>query len=210
MTAETFQAFFGILTAVTLLVGFFPYIRDIFKGKTKPERASWLIWAVLLAIAFFAQLAEGAKWSLVMPGLDFFIVSFIFILAVKFGEGGLPKRDIICLFIAGLSLVVWGLTKQPVAALLIIIGIDATAAWLTIYKSYLQPETETLFSWVMSSLSGVCTVLAVNHLRFNLLVYPIFITLADSAVMFAILLGRKHKGGKPKLSKQHPPTFETP
>lgn len=210
MTVQAFHAVFGVLIAVTLLIGIFPYIRDILKGTTKPERASWLIWTVLFAIAFFTQLAEGARWSLIMPGLNFFVVFFIFMLAVKFGSGGLLRRDVISLIVAGLSLVVWALTKQPLAALLIIIAIDGSAAYLTLYKSYLEPETETLFLWIMSVLSGVFTVLTVNHLRFDLLVYPIFITLADSSVVLAILLGRRRQGNTQSLSRQEPPTLGVP
>ena len=201
---------FGWLTAAALLAGFWPYIRDIFKGKTKPERASWVIWGVLLAIAFFTQLSEGAKWSLVMPGLDFFIVSFIFMLSVKYGSGGLIKRDVVSLTVAVFGLVLWGITKQPLTALLIVIGIGAIATYLTLVKTFRAPSTETLFAWIMSSISGICAILAVNHLRFGLLVYPIFIFLADTSVMLTILIGRKHHKNKQKPSKDSPPIFEIP
>jgi hypothetical protein len=201
---------FGFLTAVTLLVGFWPYVSDILKGKTKPERASWVIWAVLLAIAFFTQLAEGARWSLVMPGLDFFIVSFIFILSIKYGAGGFVRRDFIALIIAGVGLVLWAITDQPLTALLIIICIDGLAAYLTIIKTFKKPSTETLLAWIMSSASGFCTILAVNHLRFNLLVYPVFLTIADSAVIVTILLGRKYHDDGAVLSKDVPPMFDKP
>lgn len=54
----TFQIF-GYLSGVLALIAFFPYYRDIFRGKTKPERASWLIWGILDLVALFSQLAKN-------------------------------------------------------------------------------------------------------------------------------------------------------
>jgi hypothetical protein len=58
----------GYLSGVAALVSFVPYIRSIFNRETKPERASWLIWAALSLTAFFPQLYKGASYSLFMTG----------------------------------------------------------------------------------------------------------------------------------------------
>ncbi|KKT58129.1 MAG: hypothetical protein UW52_C0064G0012 [Candidatus Gottesmanbacteria bacterium GW2011_GWA1_44_24b] len=63
---------FGLLSAVIFPISYFPYVRDTLRGKTKPERASWFIWATLGAIAFFSQLAKGATDSLWLSGLGTF------------------------------------------------------------------------------------------------------------------------------------------
>ena len=55
-------AVLGIASAVVNTIGLVPYLRDIFRHKTKPERAAWWIWLTLNMIAFFAQLAAGATW----------------------------------------------------------------------------------------------------------------------------------------------------
>jgi len=59
-----------IFSGILIIISFFPYIQDIFKHKTNPQRASWLIWAILGAIAFFSQLAKGATHSLWFTGLQ--------------------------------------------------------------------------------------------------------------------------------------------
>lgn len=46
---------FSIVSALIILAGAPPYLRDIMRGKTKPERATWFIWAMLGIIAFSAQ-----------------------------------------------------------------------------------------------------------------------------------------------------------
>ena len=55
---------FGYFSALLSIIMIAPYIRDIFRLETKPERGSWFIWTVLGFIAFFSQLAKGATDSL--------------------------------------------------------------------------------------------------------------------------------------------------
>jgi hypothetical protein len=49
----------GLLPALIGVVSYAFYVRDILKGRTKPDGASWLIWGVLATIAFAAQFLSG-------------------------------------------------------------------------------------------------------------------------------------------------------
>ena len=49
----------AIIAVVTGLVGYIPYFKNIFLGKTKPHVFSWLVWGLLGTITFFAQLSKG-------------------------------------------------------------------------------------------------------------------------------------------------------
>jgi hypothetical protein len=180
----------GFLTSLILFIGFIPYLRDVLRGKTRPERASWLIWGILGSIAFASQYAEGASWSLLLPGIDTALGIIIFFLSIPYGTGGLAKRDIISLIIAGIGLLFWYFTDQPLLALLITIGIDMSGSWLTIVKTYEQPDSETAFAWVMSSLAGVPAALSVGSWSLPLLIYPLYIIVANGAVPVAARLGR--------------------
>lgn len=188
----TMQALFGSLTALLLIIGSVPYIIDILRGRTEPERATWLIWLVLSAIAFFSQSALGAGWSLVLPAADIVVLLGIFCLSLRYGAGGLVRRDTISLLLAGLGLLVWYFTQQPLLALLIIIAIDGLGAYLTVVKTYKLPGTETLSSWIIFTLSGLSGALAVGAWSPYLLLYPAYIMAANGAVVAAILLGRRH------------------
>lgn len=57
---------FGYMSGIISIICILPYLRDIFRHTTKPERASWFIWTVLGSIAFFSQYAKGATDSLWM------------------------------------------------------------------------------------------------------------------------------------------------
>jgi hypothetical protein len=179
----------GYLSGVAILMSFVPYVRDIFSGKTKPERISWLIWAILGSILFFSQLAKGASYSLIMTGVMAAGDLFVFILAIKYGFGGFLKRDIAALIAAAIGLFLWYATREAAFALFIAIFIDATGAILTIIKSYEKPATETISSWVFVFIGGFLGCLAVGSFNFILLAFPFYICLAALAILISIKLG---------------------
>lgn len=183
---------FGYASGILMMASAIPYIRDIFLLKTKPERATWLIWSFLQIIAFFSQLAKGAEYSLFLTIGDTITVTTVFIISIKYGMGGLMKRDIWALIGAGVSLFLWYLTKEPAVALFIIIFIDLLGGMLTLIKSYENPESETMISWMMAGFAGLLGTLAVGENNLILLSYPLYICLLNFAVGFTVLL-RKRK-----------------
>src|SRR3989338_3904179 len=183
----------GYLSGLAILLSFVPYIRDIFKGTTRPERASWLIWTILGAISFASQFAEGATWSLIMTGAQAVGDGFIFALAIKYVLGGFQRRDIAGLLAAGLGLALWGLTGNAAVALFIIIFIDGTGAVLTVLKTYEHPETETASAWVLTFLGGFFASAAVGRWDLVLLAFPVYVCLASISILLPIRFGRKHK-----------------
>lgn len=164
-----------------------PYVRSILKGDTKPQRITWLIWAVLVFIAFFSQLAKGATWSLLLTAGDAIAIIIVFIFSIKYGVGGFRKIDILSLVGAGLSLVLWYFTNEPAIALFLIIIIDLIGANLTFIKSWRNPETEYWFSWAMCGIGGFFGVLSVGNFNFVLLSYPLYIFLINSLMAVIIL-----------------------
>ena len=180
----------GYLSGLATVFGYAPYIKEILTGTTKPARASWLIWSVLGTIAFASQFSEGARASLWMTGAQTVGVIIIFLLSLRKGEGGLKKRDIAALIVAGLGLILWYFTRQAVWALVFVIIADAAGNVITVMKSYEAPESETLSAWVFDTIGGLLAMIAVGGFSLILLVYPAYIFLANLSVIVAILLGR--------------------
>ncbi len=169
----------------------FPYVRDILKKKTKPERGSWLIWMVLGSIAFFSQMAKGATDSLWLTASQTLAVLIIFLLSLKYGYGGVEKRDSRALIGAGIGLILWYLTKEATYALIFVILVDSIGTMLTAIKAYKDPESETLSTWIMSGTSGIFGMLAVGKFDLILLLYPFYIMLANYVIVTIILLGKR-------------------
>lgn len=184
-------AIFGILSGVLSAISYPPYIVSILRGKTKPERASWLIWSVLTAMGFFSQLAVGATHSLWLPGIQGIGVTIVLLLSIRYGFGGLMRRDVVTLTAAAVILLVWYVTDNAVIAVYLTILIDAMGAWLTVIKAYEHPESEIPVTWALSGTGGFFGLLAVGTLNPELLSYPFYIFAVNFAVVAAILLGRR-------------------
>lgn len=185
---------FGLLAGIFSAISYVPYIGYILKGTVKPERASWLIWSVLTAMGFFTQLAVGATNSLWLPGIQALGVIIVLLLSIKYGFGGVGKRDGLTLIAAAVVLLIWFFTKDPIIAVYLTIVIDFLGAGLTILKSYEHPESETLSTWALSGTGGFFGLLAVGNLNPQLFSYPLYIFLINYAVVAAIIIGRrKHR-----------------
>ena len=52
--------FLGIAAVVVGLVSYIPYLWGLYRGKVRPHAFTWLLWGLLTAIAFAAQLSDGA------------------------------------------------------------------------------------------------------------------------------------------------------
>jgi hypothetical protein len=178
---------FGYTSGILMIISVVPYTRSILRGNTKPQRMTWLIWTVLILIAFFSQLAKGASWSLLLTAGDGIAILFTFILSIKYGVEGFRKIDIISLAGAGLSLLLWYFTKEPAVALFLIILIDIIGLNLTIQKAWKNPETENWVGWAMCGVGGLFGILSVGSYNFILLAYPIYICFINSLMAIIIL-----------------------
>lgn len=183
----------GVAAGILAVVAALPYIFDIFKGRAKPERASWLIWSALAVIAFFSQAAKGATSSLWLTGLDSLASITIFALSVKWGVGGFTRRDIFSLGLAAVGLLLWCFTNDSLYALLIVMGVDALGTGLTVIKTYQDPSTETYTMWVVLSLASLLGIVSVGRFDIQIMAYPIYLFAANAAVVIAKLLATSNQ-----------------
>ena len=156
---------------------------------------SWFIWAILGGISFSTLLAKGASNSLWLPGLQTLGDLLIFLLAIKYGMGGILKRDIIALSVAGIGLLIWYFTREPAIALFMAILVDGAGGILTIIKSYTHPTTEPIVSWGLTALAGFFSTLSVGKWDFILLSFPVYILLINICIVVSIRLGLKRNVG---------------
>ena len=95
----------------------------------------------------------------------------------------------IALIGAGIGLFLWYITEEAAVALFIIMFIDATGAILTVLKSYENPTTETVSSWVFCAIGGLLGCVAVGSFNLILLAFPFYIFLASISILISIRLG---------------------
>lgn len=182
---------FGIASGVLSTFAYIPYIIDTAARRTRPQRASWLIWSVLGSIAFFSQVFEGASSSLWFAGVQVSGTIIVFVLSIWVGQGRyLSRSDHAILGAASIGLLLWYMTDNAAYALAITISISLLGGVATVVKAYNDPDSETLITWVVSFVASLCAVLSVGRLDFTLLAYPLYLFTLYLAFIVAIVLGR--------------------
>lgn len=175
------------LTAVCVV----PYLRDIARGTTKPQRASWLVWASLSVVASVSQLIGGetsGAWLASGAAVGF---TAVFVASIRRGEGGLARADVVAIVAASVGVVLSIVVRQPMIALLAVVFAEFVATALTARKALLRPQTETLSTWMIDAVAGALAVVATTELSVAALIYPLNHTALNTWVAVSIRRGRR-------------------
>ncbi len=172
----------GVAAGVVAVADTIPYVRDTMRGTTRPHRGTWLIWGSLAIVVCLSQRADGASWSLIMAAAQAVLTGLIFLLAIRRGEGGLNTADAVMIAIAAGGVLGWILANEPIVATLCVIAADLIGAAMMVPKTYRDPESETLTTFVLASLGGALAVGAVGELDLTLIIYPLYYCLVNGAI----------------------------
>jgi hypothetical protein len=176
----------GVLAGLIAVADTIPYVRDTLRGATRPHRGTWLIWGVLAIVVCLSQRADGASWSLVMAATQAVLTALIFLLAIRLGDGGLSTPELVMIAIALAGVAGWIIAQEPLSATVCVVVADLIGAALMVPKTYHNPHSETLATFVLASLSGALAAAAVGTLDPSLLLFPAYYCLINGAIALLI------------------------
>lgn len=179
---------FVFLGIVFSIVGCLDYLINTLKGKTKPNKVTWFLWAFAPLIAFAAQIQEGVGLSAWMTFIVGFCPLLIFLASFinKQSDWQLSRFDLACGGLSVIGLVLWFLTKEGNIAIIFSVLADALASLPTIVKSYQYPETESSTTYLLSGLNGFITLLTLKTWTFAYYGFPLYIFL-DCLVIYLLV-----------------------
>jgi hypothetical protein len=186
----TAGAVFGSLAGLLGVANIVPYVRDVLRRTTRPHRGTWLIWSTLALLALGSQLADGARWSAVLVGTEAVCTSLVLVLSIRRGEGGLARGDLAALAIAGAGVVGWAVSSTPVIATAFVVAASGLGVALMLPKTWRDPFSETLSTYVLGAGAGVAGALAVGGLHVSLLLFPAYYAVGCTLVAFVIMRAR--------------------
>jgi hypothetical protein len=181
----------GVIAVLLTFAGYVPYVRDTIKGKTTPHVYTWFIWGFVTAIAFGLQITHNAG-----PGAFTTLAAAIVCLVicgfgVRQGSKNVTKSDSIFFVLSLLTLVLWLIIKQPVAAVILASTIDMLGFIPTIRKSWRKPYEETLVSYQTNTLRFCLALFALNHYTLITTLYPVSWVLANGLFSAYLVMRRK-------------------
>lgn len=182
---------FGFLSSALALFCCVPYIRDIYRGKTKPHVFSWFLWGVITATVFLVQKSSGSGAGSWVTGVASVMNFSVAALGFSKGERKFFLVDWICFFGALVGVVTWIFTKEPLLAVIILTLTDAIAYIPTFRKGFSKPFEETISTWVMSMLQFLIALLAFDVLSFLNIFYPVALSILNGVFITLLLVRRK-------------------
>lgn len=188
---------FTIIATFICVISFIPYLRDIFSSKTKPHAYTWLIWTITQGTAVAGLLYGGSGLGALSLIVGLVLVFVVFLFSLKYGTKNITKSDTIILMLALMAILVWWQLHQPLISVVMVSAIDFFGYIPSFRKSYQEPWSETLWTWILLCISNIFAILAFKEYNFLTLTYVITITLAN-LTLFSICFFRRSSVRKPK------------
>ncbi|HUK27078.1 MAG TPA: hypothetical protein VLV31_01525 [Candidatus Acidoferrales bacterium] len=176
------------LSAGIFLVAPYVYIKSMLKGSAKPNRVSWLMWAIAPMISFVAAVSEGAGLAAVpvfMAGFCPFLI-FVASFAVKGVQWKLFKLDYACGLLSGLAIVLWAVTSNPDIAIGFAILSDGLASVPTLIKGWKHPETETAWTYLVGVFGGLTSFFAITAWTFSQYAFPAYLVIVSCLLVLSV------------------------
>ncbi len=186
----------GVIASVIGFIAYLPYLRDIFRGQTKPHAFSWLSWGVLEIIAFFAQLSKGGGAGTWATGVSSVITLFIAFLAFRNKDRNILPFDWIALGGAALGIILWQTTENQLTAVISVSIADALAFLPTFRKAFHRPQEETLIEFGMSAVKWMLAIAALQTYNLTTWLYPASLVFTNTVFITMALIRRRQLKAK--------------
>jgi hypothetical protein len=177
----------------TILASFF-YLKDIIKGRTRPNLASWFIWFLAPTIAGFLLINKGGGISslpVFMAGFTPFLVC-IFALFKQSGYWKMSSLDFGCLFLALLAIIFWIFIKNIYLATIFAILADLIAFIPTYVKSWKAPGTEHLGPYFSGSFNSFLSMSTIGVVSFVTVGFAFYLFLGNLLEIIIVLVRNKY------------------
>ena len=181
----------GVLGSVIGALAYVPYIVDIYRGTTKPHPFTWFVFGLLNAIVFFGQVIEGGGPGSWIFGITTLACFFLAGAGMRFGKRAITLFDWLCFGGALLGVVLWVVTNEPLAAIIVVTITDALAFVPTIRKTYIEPHSETLSMYVLGTMKYILGIAALDVLNLTTVLFPASISVINVFFISMVLLRRR-------------------
>lgn len=178
-----------VLSVIISIGGSYAYIRNTLAGRTKPNRVSWFLWALVPILGTGAALSVGADvWATVRVFLAGFIPLMVFLASFVNPQSywKLGKFDIACGSLSLLAIIVWILIGLPRLAILLLVIGDGFAALPTIVKAWKYPETETGLVYITALVSVLLIIPSIPAWNIENSAFQIYLLAVNAILAFSV------------------------
>jgi len=185
-----------LLSATISLTGAFAYIRDMLRGKSKPNLVTWGLWAFAPLIATGAALSANSDvWATVRIFMSGFGPLLVFVAALFISQAywKLSKFDYLCGLMSIIALGAWLIADEPILAILFAAVADLFATIPTVFKAWKHPETETLYTYFVGLFTASIVIPAIPVWNIENSAFQVYLLIANFVLFFVVLRGKFRK-----------------
>lgn len=156
---------FGYLAGIFSILAYFPYIIAVISdrnkldsdpSKSKPKRASWIIWITTSWIILLTMKATASTFTIWQAWAYAIGATATMIIAIFYGEGGWKTSDRICFGTALVGLILWWALHSAWYAFAIALCVDG-AGVIPILKA--RGRGENVTGWLLFFLGSLSNII---------------------------------------------------
>lgn len=176
----------SVIAGLLFIAGFIPYIYAILKGKAKPVKATWIIWAIIDVITFLGMYHENALNGQITGAVAG--AGIVTLLSFKYGLPGWSKIDKFCLIGAIIAITLWIVFDNPVLGIITSCSAGFIGSIPTFVSAWENPDRESKAGWTLFWLSCVFAMIAIPEWTLADATAPITFSLAETIMMYILFI----------------------
>jgi hypothetical protein len=182
---------FGTLAVVLGMVGIFPYIWSVYKGKTHPHIFSWILYMLMSLSAYMIQASNGAGVGAWNQLFSVFTNAVVVVFALKYTMSKIRTFDSVLLSVALITFILWLYTDSTL--FVVIQSCLIIAASLPTVRKIIQHDgPEVLNLYYVNIAKHSCALVAFSFYTLNaLLVVFASILVNVTIIATAIVVNKK-------------------
>lgn len=184
------KIFLGLVAALMAASSAYVYVRDIFRGNTKPHIYTWLIWSIVTTIGFLGQWVSGGGAGAWATGVTAVYTIGVFFLALRYGTPDINNFDKVCLGLALIAILPWLLVKNLLLSVILATFTDIVAFLPTIRKTWQAPRSESLGSMFFDAAKHSLSIASLQSYSLTTWLYPLGVLGAKIVIITEIIFRR--------------------
>lgn len=185
------KVLFAIIGGIFAVLAYIPYLKGMFAGNTRPHLYTWLIWSITNGTATAGLWYGGGGWGAVSQTISAFLTFAFLILSFRYGTKNITRSDSAVLLLALSAIFIWWLLQSPLLAVLMVTVIDAFGYLPTFRKSFEEPWSEPILTWVMFTFAVVFGLLALSSYNPITVTYLLMSAIANAFLVSICIVRRR-------------------
>ncbi len=183
------RGFLSILAGLLPIIALVPYARGILKGKTKPVKASWMVWSVVNAVTMASMYDKGVvNGQIIGSVVGCLTITF---LTFWYGVPGWTKLDKFCLGGAAAGIIFWQMSGDALYGMVIALTVATIGSIPTFVSAWEDYRRENKLAWVLVWFSSICVFGTISEWSFTVAIQPVVFFMNQSILMYILFVRPK-------------------